>query len=318
VRIGIVIPAFNAGRWIGAAIASVLAQSHTGWSLVVVDDGSTDHTGDVVAGFDDRRIRLIRQANAGVSVARNRGIAELAGTFPCSRPPVGKDRVGMLFLDADDSLASDALCRLAAALDAAPAAVAASGPCSFADTGMVRSPPSGDLLRRLLVRNLFANGGHVLLRAEAVHAAGGFLPGVAYGEDWEFWIRIALQGRFVGVTGNAPVLFLRRHGEGAYRRLAAEAAAFGPCMDAIFANPALLARFGAKRLAAIRRQTEAENDWIVGREQIRHGCGASGLRRLRRSVRRHLTPRRAVLLAAAHAMPLLPTAWRGRLRPYRA
>jgi hypothetical protein len=183
---------------------------------------------------------------------------------------------------------------------------------------MVRCPPSGDLLRRLLVRNLFANGGHVLLRAEAVQAAGGFLPGIAYGEDWEFWIRMALQGRFACASGSAPVLFVRRHGDGAYRRLAADGDAFAPCMDAIFANPALLARLGAKRLATIRRHTVAENDWIIGREQIRHGCRASGLGRLRRSVRRHPTPRRAVLLAAAHMMSLLPTVWRGPLRPYRA
>jgi glycosyltransferase involved in cell wall biosynthesis len=308
VRIGIVIPAFNAARWIGTAIASVLAQTHTGWSLVVVDDGSIDDTADVVGGFHDPRIRLMRQANRGVSAARNAGFDVLS--------PDTKDAV--LFLDADDWLACDALSRLAAAVKASPAAVAASGACSFADIGLVRCPPSGDLLRRLLVRNLFANGGHVLLRTPAVRAAGGFLPGLAYGEDWEFWIRIALQGRFASVPDNAPVLFVRRHGEGAYRRLAADADAFAPCMDAIFANPALQARFGAKRLATIRRHTGAENDWIIGREQIRHGCRASGLGRLRRSVRRHPTPRRALLLAAAHVTPLLPTAWRGPLRPYRA
>jgi glycosyltransferase involved in cell wall biosynthesis len=317
VRIGIVIPAFNAAAWIAQAIASVRAQTHDYWSLVVVDDGSTDGTGDVVAGFDDPRIRLIRQSNAGVSAARNRGIAMTMKQPPLQAGADGRGS-GLLFLDADDWLAPDALSRLGAALDTSPEAVAASGPCRFVDTGTVRIPPSGDILPRLLVRNLFANGGHLLLRAEAVHAAGGFLPHIAYGEDWEFWIRIALQGPFSQAPGKAPLLFVRQHAEGAYRRLVHDPDTFVPSMNAVFGNPALLQRFGAQRLAAIRRWTEAENQWTTGREQVRAGSRASGLANMRRSVRGHFTPRRAVLLAAAHVAPLLPAAWRGMLRPYRA
>jgi hypothetical protein len=167
------------------------------------------------------------------------------------------------------------------------------------------------------VRNLFANGGQLLLRGEAVRRVGTFLPAIAYGEDWEFWIRIALQGTFAADPNPAPLLFVRQHAAGAYRRLAANPAAFSPCMNAIFNNPALLARLGSQRLAAIRRCTEAENDWIVGRELIRHG-EADGLARLRQSVRAHPGVRRAFLLAAAHMLPLLPPLRRGPLRPYPA
>ena len=214
-----VIPAYNAAAWVADAIRSVLAQTHRDWRLVVVDDGSIDGTGEVVAGFADPRIRLIRQANGGVSAARNAGIRELSARYGTSAPTVALTasqsslpglarhdsgaRAGpegdsfiphwalsgddaFLFLDADDWLAPDALERLAAALAATPHAVAASGPCAFTDTGRVRRPPSGHLLHRLLVRNLFANGGHLLLGAATVRAAGGFLPGIAYGEDWEF------------------------------------------------------------------------------------------------------------------------------------
>ena len=287
--IGVVIPAYNAASWIGGAVASVLAQTHREWSLVVIDDGSTDGTGDVLADFDDPRIALIRQTNAGVSAARNRGTAELVA-----------GNAALLFLDADDWLAPDTFSRLAAALAASPQAVAAVAPYAFVGSRSVRRPPSGCLLRRLLVGNLFANGGHLLLRCEAVRRAGGFMPGIAYGEDWEFWIRIALQGPFTATQGRAPVLFVRQNAAGAYRRLAADPSAFAPCMDAIFTNPALLARFGPQRLAAIRRRTEAENDWIIGRELIRHGKGAQGRAWLRHSVRASPTPRRAALLAAAH------------------
>jgi hypothetical protein len=221
-----------------------------------------------------------------------------------------------LFLDADDWLAPDALERLAAALAAAPHAVAASGPFAFTDTGRIRRPPSGHLLHRLLVRNLFANGGHLLLRAEAARKAGGFLRAITYGEDWEFCIRIALQGAFAAAHGRAPVLFVRRHAGGAYHRLATDPAAFAPCMDAIFGNPVLCARFGAAGLVAIRRRTEAENDWIVGRELIRHGRKTEGIARLRRSFLAQPSLKRAALFAAAHALALLPAAMHGPFRTY--
>jgi glycosyltransferase involved in cell wall biosynthesis len=335
VRIGIVIPAYNAARWISDAIASVIAQTHRDWSLVVVDDGSTDATGEVVAGFADHRICIVRQPNAGVSTARNRGVDVLAGGTPSlalprfagegSCPPqhslsreAGEGWGGgaaCLFLDADDSLAPDALSRLLAALESSPDTVAAVGAYTFADTHRTRPPPSGDLLPRLLIRNLFANGGHVLIRSDALQRAGGFLTGMAYGEDWEFWTRIALQGPFAAVPG-PPVLFVRQHVGSAYHRLASNPDAFAPCMAAIFANPALHARFGSARLAAIQQRTEAENAWIIGRELIRHGRRFHGLMRLRHSFLAQPSLKRAILLAAAHLLPLLPVRLHGPFRAY--
>jgi hypothetical protein len=173
---------------------------------------------------------LIRQANGGVSVARNAGMRMLAEGDACG---------ALLFLDADDCLAPDAPTRLAAALDVAPCAVVASGPYVFVGGWRVRTAPSGDILPHLLVRNLFANSGHVRLRSEAVRQAGEFLGDIAFGEDWEYWTRIALQGPFVSVRGRAPVLFVRQHVCGAYARLATDPGAFQPCMDAIFANSLL-------------------------------------------------------------------------------
>ena len=111
-RIAVVTPAHNVAAYIGVTIASVIAQSHPDWAMLVVDDGSTDRTAEAVAGFADPRLRLLRQANQGVSAARNRGLAVADGE-------------AVLFLDADDVLAPDALARLVRALEAAPDAVAA-------------------------------------------------------------------------------------------------------------------------------------------------------------------------------------------------
>jgi glycosyltransferase involved in cell wall biosynthesis len=302
-RVGIVTPAWNMAPWIAETIRSVLAQTHTDWRMVVIDDGSTDATVEVLAGFHDDRLTLLRQANAGVSVARNRGLAALDAGIEA-----------VLCLDADDWLAPDALARLVAALRAAPGAVAATGPCAI--MGRTLRPPAGDLVERLLRRNRFANGGHLLIRHAAAVAAGPHIPGLAYGEDWDYLIRLALIGRFTVVAGRAPVLHVRVRPGGACHRLAADPAAFRACLDAIFANPVLRARLGPARLAVLRRRAEAESQWIIGRELIRHGTRHAGRQWLRRSVRAAPSARRMLLLGAAHALPLLPTRFRGPFAAY--
>jgi glycosyltransferase involved in cell wall biosynthesis len=306
--VAVVTPAYNVARFIGDTIASVVAQSYQDWAMTVVDDGSTDETADVVAGCADRRVHLIRQANAGVSAARNHGLANTTG-----------ERV--LFLDGDDCLAPDALARLTATLDAAPGCVAAYGAfCFVTESGTPvhykRGPfPSGDILERLLEENLFANGGHILIRRSALDRVGPFRTDLAYGEDWVCWTRLALAGPFAVVPGTEPLLLVRQRGSGIYLRVANDPAAFEPCMNAIFGNPALAERFGPERVRAIRRRAEAENEWIVGRELIRHGRG-EGRRFLRRSVASKPSVKRVALLLAAHALPLLPSSLRGPFRGY--
>lgn len=309
-RITVVTPAYNVAAFIGATVASVRAQTHADWTLLAVDDGSTDDTAAVVAGFADPRVRLIRQANAGVSAARNRGIAEIDGD-------------AVMFLDGDDWLAPDALARLAATLDGTDAAASYGAYCFVTEDGgtvVANRPgpfPQGDILERLLVRNLFANGGHMLIRRAELGRAGLFRHDIAYGEDWEYWCRLATAGRFATVPGPEPLLFVRQRGGGAYLRMASDPRAFAPCMDAIFTNPDLLARLGTERVPRLRERTEAENRWIVGRELVRHGRRAEGLAWLRRSFAASPSARRGVLLAAAHGLGMLPRRLHGPFRAYR-
>lgn len=93
--VSIVMPAYNAARWIAKSIESVLAQTYGGWELIVVDDGSTDTTQAVVNSFSPY-LKYIWQQNQGAPAARNRGLREAKGNY-------------FLFLDADDILRPTAL-----------------------------------------------------------------------------------------------------------------------------------------------------------------------------------------------------------------
>ena len=87
--VSVVMPAFNSERWIATAIESVLAQTLSGWELIVINDGSTDDTETVMRRFDDPRIRVINQDNGGAGQARNVGFWNARGRY-------------IALLDADD------------------------------------------------------------------------------------------------------------------------------------------------------------------------------------------------------------------------
>src|SRR6266436_3460386 len=103
-KVTVVIAAYNAEKFIQETLESVAAQSLDKLELIVVDDGSTDSTPDILRAFADRRLIVLRQDNRGVSAARNAGLA-------LARAPY------IFFLDADDILLRDALLRMVTTLD---------------------------------------------------------------------------------------------------------------------------------------------------------------------------------------------------------
>lgn len=104
-KFSIIIPTYNRAAFLPKTIESVLAQTYTDWELIVVDDGSTDNTKDVVTQYSDSRIRYIYQDNAERCVARNNGIAHASGEYVC-------------FLDSDDIYTEGYLSKLSEIIDA--------------------------------------------------------------------------------------------------------------------------------------------------------------------------------------------------------
>jgi len=96
ILISIIMPAYNAEKYIKESIDSILNQSFKNWELIIINDGSQDNTETMVKNYDDKRITLISQKNGGVSSARNRGLEIAQGKY-------------VTFLDADDTFPKDSL-----------------------------------------------------------------------------------------------------------------------------------------------------------------------------------------------------------------
>jgi len=183
-RVSIIMPAWNAAQTIGAAVESVLLQDMADWELIVVDDGSTDGTPALLAAFDDPRIRVISQKNAGVSVARNRALDMAQGLY-------------VTFLDADDALPHGALRLRADLLDARPDADFADGAVSVRDANLeqelrVYTPQhEGPLRDRLIAldETAFFNVCY-MVRAAAIGSTR-FQTGLSHCEDLLFHLKIA-------------------------------------------------------------------------------------------------------------------------------
>lgn len=190
-QISIIMPLYNKENLVLSSIASVQAQTFSDWELVVVDDGSTDAGPEQVAALGDARIRLIRQANGGVSAARNRGIAEARCEL-------------LAFLDADDTWLPGFLQAIAALARDFPQAR------WFATSYLIRHPRDGEYQARLqgvpagfqrgVLDDYFAvaalsdppvNSSVVSAYRSALQDIGGFPEGIASGEDLLTWARLA-------------------------------------------------------------------------------------------------------------------------------
>lgn len=192
-KFSVVIPLHNKAPYIQCTLESVLAQTFTDFEVIVVDDGSSDGSDKLVAAMTDPRLRLVRQANAGVSITRNHGIALARGEW-------------VAFLDADDWLHPNYLTFLLATQKAYPEAGAVATNFTripHADGQwppfwpVPAEPPYMELITDLPAR--WMAGSTLCSSAVAVRTCllqqlqPCFPPGESQGEDLDLWFRLGEQ-----------------------------------------------------------------------------------------------------------------------------
>ena len=209
--VSVIIPTYNYGRFIAEAIQSVLQQTHRPDEIVVVDDGSTDDTAQVVAGFGDA-VKYVRQDNGGVCAARNKGVAESTGEI-------------IAFMDADDTMEPESIARQVVLFGDERVGLVHCGLRLFDDESgetielQLEGGEDGVADNLLLWEGAsIAGPGAILVTREAFDSVDGFDTGMKVGEDWDFCYRVArkFKVRFVP----EPLVNYRSHATAAHRNVA--------------------------------------------------------------------------------------------------
>lgn len=191
---------YNDEKYLAQAIDSVLAQTFTDFEFVIVNDGSIDGTGDILASYDDPRLRIITQPNQGISRARNRALELSRGRY-------------IAVMDADDVSLADRLERQVAFLDTHPDVGVLGTAARFVDEFENREweywPPISDeeLRHHLIQGNPFIHTS-VMMRRSVLEALGGYNEDYAYIVDYELFVRSASRTHLANLP---EILVLRRY-----------------------------------------------------------------------------------------------------------
>lgn len=295
-RISVVVPLFNKTAHIKSAVMSALGQSHPVHEVIVVDDGSTDGGAQTLSNIDDPRLQVVRQPNAGVSAARNRGISEATGDW-------------ISFLDADDWQHPE-LMRMFCQAHETHRRAEMLGAC-FLSVPEHCEPQRGtwpplstspsfelveDLHRRWMLRAPFATSS-VAIKADLLHTMQPcFACNEHTGEDLDLWFRVAERTPVVLI--NQPLAAYRLMPDGLSARFAAE-------------EPPYLQRMQARaQTLELPRHQRASALWFVGQQRITRARAAlsAGQRRealaiLMKAHGARLTPRWALSVLMALVFP---------------
>jgi glycosyltransferase involved in cell wall biosynthesis len=283
--VSVIVPAFNAERWIAETLTSVRAQTHASIETIVVDDGSSDTTPELAKASG---AVLVRTQGAGPGGARNAGLARARGEF-------------IQFLDADDLLATGKIARQVAALRESGADVAwepfhdlvpvPRAPNAMFTVGRRIVPDFGaDLAASLLTSRGFVQIGALLIRRSPRTDAVWFAPGREVVEDVRYMVALALAGaRFESSESDELGLLFRQHAAPRYSTRPMASFARGCAENAVWAQeywehhggltPARRAAlseayaFAARQLAAVDRaefDRAAQRGTALGPEFLRH------------------------------------------------
>lgn len=197
-RVSVVIPSYNHARYVSEAIGSVLNQTEADLELIVVDDGSTDQSLQIIHTFPDRRLRVIAQTNQGAAAAINRGLRESSGHY-------------LAILNSDDVYDPQRLEKLSAKLEADPSVgllgshievVDSNGKSLGVKHGYLDLSPwpleapersfraGSDLRAALLTENYFATSSNFVFSRDWFTRTGEF-RNLRYTHDWDFALRVA-------------------------------------------------------------------------------------------------------------------------------
>jgi len=178
-KVTIVVPAYNAERWLQDALNSAVAQTYEAHEIIVVDDGSADLTGEIARSFGDK-VHYIRQSNQGVSAARNTALRAATGDW-------------IALLDSDDFLAPEKLEKQVAMIEANPELVVVYSAFQYLYTNgktyQMTSFPAAKLWPGLRYRTPILPSTS-MIRRSALEEVGGFSTEYHHGEDWELWVRL--------------------------------------------------------------------------------------------------------------------------------
>ncbi len=218
--VSVIIPAWNAEATLAQTVGSAAAQTHRAIEIIIVDDGSTDCTGEIAAGLcaADPRISLVRQANGGVAAARNAGLARARGKWAA-------------WLDADDLWHPEKIARqlAAASASASPPAFVYTGYRMIDTAGTVQPLPrtladlSGETLCRQIASTYFTNVSSLMAPVVLARACGGHDPllraeGIEGAEDLLLQLRLAIRGPALCVP--EALVGYRMHGANMSRAIA--------------------------------------------------------------------------------------------------
>lgn len=187
--VSVVMPAYNAEKYLGAAIESVLAQTDPRWELLIVNDGSTDGTAEVASRYTAPRVSVFHQENGGEAAARNTALRHSRGRY-------------IAFLDADDEYVPDHLQTTVAYLEANRKVDAVYTDGHYVDAGgrrlcllssRRRGPFQGDLFEETVrSSDVFGPPSAVVLRADVIRGRDLYFDtGILFAPDWDFLARFA-------------------------------------------------------------------------------------------------------------------------------
>ncbi|MGI8640395.1 MAG: glycosyltransferase family 2 protein [Pyrinomonadaceae bacterium] len=192
ILVSVIIPNYNKGHYLAEAINSALAQTYRDTEIIVIDDGSTDNSDEVLRSYG-KQIKWFKQKNSGVSHARNRGIKESQGEY-------------LAFLDSDDLWQPTKLEKQVALLDA-------NSDIGLCYVGVERIDEDSkslnyieanaypDYCEALLLYSCIVSGScsSAMIRRRIINETNGFDTNFTNYEDWEFWLRLSLMTKFAPI-----------------------------------------------------------------------------------------------------------------------